>query len=137
MRQRGLFPLFGLCLGWLPWASVPARAQPLLAHYEVRAAGMAVMRVEATLDLDGPRYLVRTRIRTTCLAGVFTLRAQVRVAGEGGEGVERVPASYRGEGVGRGTRRRVAMDWTTPGMPQVSAIEPPNEAEREVVPDAL
>jgi hypothetical protein len=140
MQQRGLIPLLGLCLGVVPWAPAraqPAHAQPLLAQYEVRAAGMAVMRVEAMLDLDGPRYLIRTRSRTTGLVGALSSGDQVTAAEGRWQGAEPVPAHYRVDGMWRGTRRLVVMDWTTPGIPRISAIEPPNEAEREAVPDAL
>jgi hypothetical protein len=131
--------LLGLCLGAVlgVCATAPARAQPLLAHYEVRAAGMTVMRVEATLDLDGPNYLVRTRIRTTGLAGVFSSSDQVTATEGRWQGAEPVPVHYRVEGMWRGTRRHVVMDWVTPGIPRLSVIEPPNESDREAVPDAL
>jgi hypothetical protein len=139
MQHRRLLPLLGLCLGAVLGAcpAAPARAEPLLAQYEVRAAGITVMRVEATLDLDGPQYLVRTRIRTTGLVGLFSSGDQVTTAEGRWQGAEPIPAHYRVEGAWRGTRRRVVMDWDTPGIPRLSAIEPPNETEREAVPDAL
>jgi hypothetical protein len=135
MQQCGLIPLLVLCLGALLPAA--AGAQSLLAHYEVRAAGITVMRVEVTLDLGGPRYLVRTRIRTTGVAGLFSSGDQVTAVEGRWQGAEPMPAHYRAEGMWRGTRRQVVMDWVPPGIPRLSVIEPPNESEREAVPDAL
>ena len=50
---------------------LPARAEAVLARYEVRAAGLSVMQVEALLDLAGPRYLIRASNRISGLMGNF------------------------------------------------------------------
>ncbi|MBK1658965.1 DUF3108 domain-containing protein [Paracraurococcus ruber] len=121
----------------LALAPAPSQAEPLRARYEVRAAGLQVMEVEATFDLDGPRYRVVTRIRTTGLAGVFSSGDQLTSAEGRWRGAEPVPAHYRVDGTWRGGRRQVVMDWPTPGRPVLSALEPPNETDREPVPEAL
>src|SRR5690242_8205057 len=101
LRQRPIscaMPLSRLvspaaCLaGLLALTPAAAGAETLLAHYVVRAAGLRVMDVEALLDLDGPRYRIRTRIRTTGLAGVFSRGDQVTSTEGAWRGTEPVPA---------------------------------------------
>ncbi len=127
-----MLPL-ALGLALLPAA---ARAEPLVARYEVQAAGLTVMKVEALLDLDGPRYLVRTRIQMTGMAGFFASGDQVTTAEGSWRGTEPVPARYRVSGTWRGDRRVAAIDYTPAGMPILQALEPPN-AHREAVPESL
>ena len=126
-----------LLAGLLALPAPQAAAETLLAHYLVRAAGLQVMDVEAELALDGPRYRVRTHIRTTGLAGVFSRGDQVTSAEGRWQGGEPVPARYRVEGIWRGGRREVALDWPNPGQPVLRALDPPNEADRETVPEGL
>jgi hypothetical protein len=128
---RSLTLALGLAL--LPAA---ARAEPLLAHYEVHAAGMTVMKVEALIDLDGPRYLIRTRIQMNGMAGFFARGDQVTSTEGAWRGTEPAPDRYRASGTWRGDRRMVAIDYTPAGIPVIQALEPPN-TEREPVPASL
>lgn len=130
------FPrLFLAGLALLP--AVPAAsAAPLVARYEVTVAGLPVVQVEALLDVDGPRYLVRTRTRLRGMVGWFGSGDQMTSAEGSWRGAEPVPSRYRVEGMWRGARRLVVMDYSAAGMPLLRAIEPV-EAEREAVPDAL
>lgn len=121
----------------LALAPCATRAEPLLAHYEVRAAGLQVMLVDARFDLDGPRYQVSTRIRTTGVVGVFSNGDQVTSVEGAWRGVEPQPSRYRVTGMWRGAKRAVALDWPIPGHPVVGEMVPPNEAEREPVPENL
>jgi hypothetical protein len=114
-----------------------ARAETMLARYEVRAAGIQVMLVEAQFALDGPRYRVRARIRTTGIAGVFGRGDQVTSTEGAWRGADPVPARYRVEGTWRGVRRAVALDWPNPGQPVLGELEPPIEPDRQAVPEAL
>jgi hypothetical protein len=134
MASSRLLPLAACAAALL---ALPARAEPMLARYEVRAAGMQVMDVEALFDLDGPRYRVRTRIRTTGVVGVFSASDQVTSSEGAWRGADPVPARYRVEGTWRGGKRAVVMDWPSPDQPVLSLLEPPNEADREPVPEAL
>jgi hypothetical protein len=131
-------PLPAACAALL-LALAPAGAwsEPLLARYEVRFAGLHVMDVEALLDLDGPRYRVTTRTRTTGLASFFSRSDQMTIAEGAWRGMEPVPARYRLEGMWRGDRREVAMDWVAPGQPVLRRLEPSEEPEREPVPEAM
>lgn len=131
----------GLGLGLLAAGAVllpgAAGAAPLLARYEVQAAGLRVAQVEALLDLEGPRYRIRTRIRMTGMAGWFSSGDQLTSAEGGWRGPDPVPAQYQTEGLWRGSYRRVVIDYSPAGMPRLRAIEPPNRGEREPVPEAL
>lgn len=126
--------LAGLAL--LPAVPAAAAAAPLVARYEVTVAGMPVVQVEALFDIDGPRYLVRTHTLLRGMVGWFGSGEQTTSAEGIWRGEEPVPSRYRVEGMWRGTRRLVVMDYAPGGMPLLRAIEPV-EAEREPVPEAL
>ncbi|MDI3306685.1 MAG: DUF3108 domain-containing protein [Acetobacteraceae bacterium] len=134
MRLRRRIAPLPLCLVLAP---APAGAEPLLAWYEVRAGRLTIMQVEALLQLDGPRYRIVTRLHTTGLTGFFLHGEQLALAEGAWRGAEPVPFTYRLEGRWRGNLRRVVMDYTRPGQPRLQAVEPPNEAERETVPEEL
>lgn len=124
------------CLLCLVLASAPAAAQALRATYEVHAAGMVVMELEARFDLRADAYRVETRLRTRGIAAIFASGEQTtRVAG-GFAGAAAQPAGYVSEGIWRGRPRRIALDWQA-GTPRVIELLPPNEEEREPVPEAL
>ena len=138
-----LRPAIALAAALLALPAPPARAEAVLARYDVRARGLSVMRVEALFDLSGPRYRVQTRSRPVGVAGVFG-------GGRGGEQVSATEGSWRGadpvprrhssEGEWRGARRAVLLDYApTPpgGAPLLRVLEPPLEPEREPVPEAL
>ncbi|TDH58943.1 DUF3108 domain-containing protein [Dankookia rubra] len=117
--------------------ALPARAETLLARYEVRAAGIQVMEIEAAFDLSGPRYRLRARIRTTGVINVLGRGDQVTSTEGAWRGSDPVPARYRVEGIWRGTKRAVALDWPSPGQPVLGVLEPPVEADRQPVPETL
>ena len=124
------------CLVCLALAPSPAAAQALRATYEVHAAGMVVMELEARFDLAPEGYRVETRLRTRGIAAVFASGEQTtRVAG-GFAGWAAQPSGYISEGTWRGRPRRIALDWQG-GTPRVIELLPPNEEEREPVPEAL
>ena len=129
-------PLLALLLSGLV-LSPPAGAETLLARYEVQAGGFAVLRVEAAFELDGPRYRVRARLRTAGLGGLLSSGDQMTSVEGTWRGAEPVPDRYRMDGNWRGGRRRVAIDYAPGGLPLLRQIEPPNEADREAVPEAL
>lgn len=120
-------------------AASPAAAEAVIARYDVHAAGLTVMKVEALFDLDSPGggYALRTRIRLTGMLGLFSSGDQVtRVEGRW-QGLDPQPQRYRVEGTWRGGRREVAMDYGPGGMPVLLALVPPNDPDREVVPPEM
>lgn len=136
-----LMALPGLALG-----PSPVCAETLLARYEVQAGGLTVLRLEAAFDLDGPGYRVRTRSRTAGLAGWVASSEQAALAEGVWRGADPLPDRYRSDGTWRGGRRQVAIDFSRTGasagrpvghLPLLRTLEPPNEADRETVPEAL
>ena len=121
------------CLLLLPG---PAAAQALRATYEVHAAGMVVMEIEARFDLSADDYRVETRVRTRGIAAFFAPGEQTTRVSGGWTGAAPLPGSYVSEGTWRGRARRTALDWPE-GAVRVLALVPPNEEEREAVPDDL
>jgi hypothetical protein len=143
MRQRRVPPpsVRSILLGAAALLLHPAAAgaEPFLARYEARAAGLGVMRVEALFDLDAPGggYRITARLRPVGVAALFGGEQVTSVEGRW-RGAEPVPARFRMEGTSRTGRRHVAMDYDGPGgMPVLRALVPPNDAEREAVPPEL
>jgi hypothetical protein len=121
------------CLSLAPLAG---RAEPFVAQYEIRAAGLAMLRAEVTIDLDGTQYRVISRMRSAGLGSVLSRSDSVTSVEGRWRGADPVPARYRMQGLWRGDQRTVAMDWASPGQPVVNRLEP-EEPEREPVPEAL
>jgi Protein of unknown function (DUF3108) len=120
--------------------SPAARAEAVLARYDVRAAGVSVMRAEVLFDLSGPRYRVQTRLRPVGVGSVFAGRGEQVSTTEGSwRGADPLPRRHSFEGEWRGARRVVQLDYTPSpdGAPLLRVLEPPLEPEREPVPDAL
>jgi hypothetical protein len=129
--------LLAACLMLAPAA---AGAQAMRASYEVHAAGMVVMEIEARFDLSAQGYRVETRVRTRGLAALLVPGDQTTRAAGGwaapGAAAQAAPADYLSEGVWRGRQRRTALGWQD-GVPRVLTLIPPNEDEREQVPEEL
>ena len=117
-------------------AALPARAQPVAATYNVVAAGLTVMELNATLDITEAGYAVefRTRLRGVASAfggGQLTTRVEGVWVGDAAR-----PRRYVSEGTLRGSEtRRTVLEWPG-GQPAIRLMVPPNDAEREPVPDA-
>lgn len=91
-------------------AALPATAQPLRATYEVHAAGMVVLTMEAEMEVTPGGYRLATAIRTRGIAAVFAPGEQVtRVAGAW-QGATATPASYVSEGAWRGRPRQAPSE---------------------------
>ena len=118
-------------------APADAGATPLVARYEATAGGMTIMQFDATFDLEGPRYAIRIQSRMRGVAAWLASGEQVTSVEGRWEGNHPIPDRYRQEGTFRGKRRVVAIDYAPAGMPQLRALEPPNDGEREPVPAAL
>jgi uncharacterized protein DUF3108 len=135
-----LGPILGVAAMAAPAVSIgTAAATSFLAHYEVTAGGMTIMRVEALVDLDGPGYRIEARLRPAGLAGLLSGGGDQVASVEGRwQGNQPVPLRFRTEGTWRGGRRHVAMDYGAAGAPpMLRALEPPQEPEREPVPEHL
>ncbi|MFT8243237.1 DUF3108 domain-containing protein [Roseomonas sp. BN140053] len=132
---RPPLPALLLALGTAGLCSTPAGAAALQGTYEVRAAGLIVMEVEATVDLDDPQnYSLETRSRVRGVASVFSsTRMTTRTTGRwNGDRVQ--PARYLAQGTWRGGERSTVVDYEG-DMPVLRQMVPPlSEEEREPVP---
>ncbi|NKE46733.1 DUF3108 domain-containing protein [Roseomonas frigidaquae] len=110
-----------------------AAAESIRAIYDVYAAGMTVLQMEADFEINQAGYRIETRMRTRGVAAAFISGEQVASAtGSWGRG-SALPSSYRSQGVWRGKDRLVVLGWSG-GNPVVEALVPPNDEEREAVP---
>ncbi len=139
-----LRPAVTAALAALALSAHAARAEGVLARYDVRAGGLHVMRVEALFELSGPRYRVRTRVRPVGVAATFGGGGEQVSATEGSwRGADPLPRRHSSEGEWRGSRRAVLLDYASPSAgaaaaaPVLRLLEPPLEPEREPVPEAL
>ena len=122
---------WSLCL--LVLFAVPARA--VEAHYQVYAAGLEVMDIDARFDLGPERYRVTVDFHTVGAFGFF-MRSQQSTTAEGRFVQGRaVPLHLFGSGVTRGEQRVTQIDYVN-GQPQVRQLLPPIAGEREPVPQA-
>ncbi|MGG5809218.1 DUF3108 domain-containing protein [Falsiroseomonas sp. CW058] len=117
-------------------AAPAAAQQPVVATYEVYAAGMTVLQLEARFDVSEAGYRIRTQLRTRGIAAVFAPGEQATQVEGGWAGAAAAPRSYLTEGTFRGRYRRIALAWQG-GAPQVLELTPPETDEREPVPAAL
>ncbi|MGK7869177.1 DUF3108 domain-containing protein [Falsiroseomonas sp. E2-1-a20] len=110
-----------------------ASAQPVRAVYEVYAAGMTILQVEAVFDISATGYRIETRLRTQGIAASFVSGEQVsRVSGAWAGAVAR-PEAFHSQGTWRGQARLISLGWEG-GDPVVRRLEPADEENREPVP---
>ncbi|MGX9963896.1 DUF3108 domain-containing protein [Roseomonas sp. F4] len=121
--------------GFLVLLPLAATAQPVRATYDVYAAGMTILQLEAVFDITPRGYEVETRMRTRGVASAFVPGEQMARAVGAWRGDRATPASFRSEGTWRGRQRVIVLGWEA-GNPVVQALVPPNDEEREPVPEA-
>jgi hypothetical protein len=126
-----------------PAAGAPAPAllhtAPIRATYTAYIAGMRVLELEVEFALAAQRYEVVTTFRTAGMLATFIDGQQTsRVVGITPADPSQTlrPERYSMEGVWRGNQRRILMDYEN-GAPRLRALVPPNDAEREPVPEGL
>jgi hypothetical protein len=111
----------------------PAYTQPIRAIYEVYAAGMTVLQLDAEIEFSATGYHFTTIARTRGLAAAFVPGEQAtRVIGSWA-GAVASPASYAADGLWRGRTRRTVLQWRD-GDPVIGDLQPANDEEREAVP---
>jgi hypothetical protein len=124
----------------LPCASfAQAPAQPAVsfhASYETYAAGMHVAQVETGLSFGARTYQASLGYHTTGMVGFFFRGHQFDLASGSWDGIRAKPSRFVGEGSWRGIDRQVEIEYHD-GKPIIRQLMPPNDAEREPVPDTL
>lgn len=112
------------------------RADPVVATYRVQVGGVAVLDVLATLDLTDRAY----RLEVTAMTGGFLGRIFPWRTVSRSEGAVRpdglAPTHHSQSSVFREKPRNVTLDYDGQGNVVVSVTPPPEEDDREPVPDA-
>jgi hypothetical protein len=120
----------------LPGVAVGQTPTSLHVSYGTYAAGLEVAKVVAGFGLGPYSYQMNLSYQTTGLVGLLNRGHQLSTVSGTWHGVQPVPAQFFGEGVWRGQHRIAQIDYAH-GLPIVRQLVPPNEVERESVPDSL
>jgi hypothetical protein len=129
MRAAGSAALLVALIAGDAGASPPMRLQ-----YDVRYGPLRLVALRTTVLLDGERYRASSEMETVgIVASVFPWRSEAVSEGSRLQS-SLVPQRHRSEGIYRGERRLVELDYGDGGMVQ-SRVEPPPEKDwREGVP---
>jgi hypothetical protein len=120
----------------LPAAALAQSPVAVHASYRTYAAGIPVAQVDAGLNLGPWTYQMQLAYQTTGLVGfLYSGHQQDKVSGNWNRDQAK-PAHFLGEGFWRGRNRTVEIDYDY-GRPIIRQLVPPNEEERESVPDTL
>ncbi len=115
--------------------STTARAQAVQAHYAAYATGLNVLRLDADFTINPRDYRVHLAYRTSGTVGLL-IRAEQDTVVEGAFiGDHPAPRRFFSYGHLRGRPRVTQIDYPK-GQPEIRALTPPNEEEREAVPTA-
>lgn len=106
------------------------------AVYETYAAGLQVADVDAGFSIGPWTYQMNLAYRTTGMVGFFYRGHQDSSVSGSWHDSKPVPTQFSGEGVWRGKARVTDIVYAQ-GKPMIRALQPPNEEEREPVPEAL
>jgi hypothetical protein len=124
----------------LPCAALAqASAQPTVsfhASYDTYAAGMHLAQVETGVSFGLRKYQANLGYHTTGMVGLFFRGHQFDLASGSWNGLQATPLRFVAEGAWRGVERHVEIEYQD-GKPIILRLMPPNDAEREPVPDAL
>ena len=120
----------------LPGVAVAQSPTSLHLSYDTYAAGLEVAKVAAGFGLGPYSYQMNLAYQTTGLVEVFNRGHQLSTVSGTWHGAQPEPFRFFGEGVWRGQHRIAHIDYEH-GTPIVRQLVPPNEAERETVPDTL
>lgn len=114
----------------------PAASVALHAAYATYAAGLHVADVESGLAFGPWSYQMQFDYRTTGVIGFFYRGHEADSAYGAWSGNTAQPTRFLARGLWHGVRREADLVYQD-GMPSVTQLVPPNQGERERVPDAL
>lgn len=132
MVRRGM-ALMGLILPGTALAQAPV---PMHATYETYAAGLHVADVESGFTFGPWTYRMRFAYHTLGVVGFFYGGHELDMSYGAWKGDAAEPSRFLGQGVWRGEQREAELDYQQ-GTPEVHRLIPPNDTEREPVPDTL
>ena len=113
----------------------PARILDL--HYEIYAGGLHALTVDARVNLGAERYDAALQLRTDgWLAWLLDFTMESEVTGHAApQGLK--PERFRTASVWQDNERWVEMAYAGNALPEVDAVPPPEDDDRELVPPAL
>ncbi|MDR3533590.1 MAG: DUF3108 domain-containing protein [Rhodopila sp.] len=120
----------------LPCAAFAQTSPSLHASYSTYAAGIHVAEVETGFSFGPWTYQMNLGFHTTGMVGFFFRGHQFDLAHGAWQGKQAVPRRFIGEGVWHGKERLAEIEYQQ-GKPVVRQLAPPNEDEREPVPEPL
>ena len=113
---------------------VGAHAETAAGHYLAFAAGLNVIAMDAQFDVSPTAYRLQIDYRTTGTFGLFVRSEQATTVTGTFVAGRAVPRQFVSGGVLRGEPRKTDIEYRL-GQPEVRALVPPNDKEREGVPD--
>ncbi|WP_114856913.1 DUF3108 domain-containing protein [Azospirillum brasilense] len=127
----------GLCAALAGLFPLPAQAQRWQLDYRVHVGGVAVLDARAELTLTEGRYSVQVNAATDGFLGrLFPWETQsLSVGTVTPDGV--APIRHTQSGVLRGSPRTVTLDFAPDGSVRTQVSPPPEEEDRDPVPDTL
>ena len=127
----------GLCAALAGLLPLPALAQSWQLDYRIHVGGVAVLDARAELTLTGGRYSVKVNAATDGFLGrMFPWETQsLSVGMVRPDGV--APIRHTQSGVLRGSPRTVTLDYGPDGGVRAQVSPPPEEEDRDPVPEAL
>jgi hypothetical protein len=118
-------------------AAVPARPPVSLhASYNMYAAGLEVADVDAGFSTGPWNYQMSLAYHTTGMVGFFFRGHNQSTVRGAWHGLTAAPLRFLAKGVLRGEDRLTEIDYLN-GQPAVGELVPPNDREREPVPENL
>ena len=129
--------LFSGFLASMPLAGQTASATSYDMAWEFYTGGLNVLGVEAVAELAPNRYRVEAQLATKGISDFLAkFRASTRTVGERGS-VRVSPDLFVAESSWRGGDRQVRAEYGGDGSVSAKVVPPPDEDEREPVPEAL
>lgn len=133
--SMGLIGLLMPCAAFAQGAPPPS-AMSLHATYETFAAGVHVAEAEAGFSFGPWTYQMNLGYHTTGVVGILFRGHEFDHVNGSWHGERAVPTQYEAGGSWRGNDRHAAIDYQH-GLPVVRVLIPPDESEREPVPESL
>lgn len=126
--------LIRICLA-LFLMPIGVRAETATAHYAAYAGGLNVLVMDARFDLSPADYRLQLDYRTTGAFSLFVRSQQSTVVQGGLAAGKATPLRFTSSGILRGEQRVTEIDYRE-SQPVVRQLVPPNDKERESVPEA-
>ena len=119
-----------------PGLAMAADAVPTHLDFSVYAAGLNILKLQSDVDIRPDRYRINLAYRTTGLLSAV-ISSQIDSFAQGRwNGVHPLPIRFGSWGQLSGTNRRTEIDYVG-GQPEIRALEPASESDRDPVPASM